>query len=61
MNYDYYPNANTLSVEDMMKIIKQNNKYKEALEKYADMIVLDSEDHPHDVGMIARKTLEDHS
>lgn len=33
-------------------------RYETALLKYSDMIVLDSEDHPHDVGMVAREALE---
>jgi hypothetical protein len=56
-NADLIANAPT-DIEYLLSLI---DRYKEALEKYADMIVLDSEDHPHDVGMVARETLEDHS
>jgi hypothetical protein len=56
-NADLIANA-PADIEYLLSLI---DRYKEALEKYADMIVLDSEDHPHDVGMVARETLEDHS
>ena len=48
-------------VNYMLKLVKslqqERDRYKGALEKYADMIVLDSEDHPHDVGHVAREVL----
>jgi hypothetical protein len=56
-NADLIANAPT----DIHYLLSLIDRYKKALEKYADMIVLDSEDHPHDVGMVAREALEDHS
>lgn len=38
---------------------KERDIAVKALEKYADMIVLDSEDRPHDVGQLARETLSE--
>lgn len=36
---------------------QENERLNDALYKYADMIVLDTEDRPHDVGQVAREVL----
>ncbi|MFK7695670.1 hypothetical protein [Paenibacillus sp. HJGM_3] len=45
-------------VEDMTELLSLLQIVEESLYKYSDMIVLDSEERPHDVGMVARAALE---
>lgn len=51
----------TVLIGEVERQAGEIERLRVALEKYADMIVVDQEDRPHDVGQLARETLSQHN